>query len=174
MHVVRTLSSGDKRLADLPHRFRQPGEHELGIEPKHLIPQAPEPPIAPSISAPPERVVATIHLNYEPCTGGEEIHNVLPEHSLPAKRNAEPFSAERCPEHALRSSGGNAHLLSAGREKPRALSEAWIPRVHGDLLAAQLSPVQATPERVDLDASKRPPPIPPLQPPIRAERSEAE
>jgi hypothetical protein len=126
-------SCSDKRLADLPHHFRQPGEDELGIEPKHPIPQAPEPPLAPSISASPERVVAAIDLDDQFCLGRDEVNDVLPEDCLPAKRNAESFCTERCPEPALRSSGRNAHLLSPRREKLRALSGAGIPRAHSDL-----------------------------------------
>ena len=126
-------SCSDKCLADLLHGFRQRGEHDLCIEPKDPIPQTPEPAIAPSISLSAIGVIGPINFEDQFRLGSEEVHDVLTENCLPAKRNAKPFSPERCPERALRSSGRNAHLMSARGEKLRALSKAGIPRAHSDL-----------------------------------------
>jgi hypothetical protein len=83
-----------ERFSDATYRHGQLSLHQFGIEPEHLIAQAPEHCIAPSIGTLPPGVVRTIDLDHQPPRGRQEIRDVAAAHgNLPSELGTQAAAA---------------------------------------------------------------------------------
>ncbi len=94
-----------------------------------------EPSITPSVGSVPSRVVAPVHLDYQPAGRGQKIYDVLTEHHLPAERGPEAAPGELRPKPRFRERGRRAHDAGAFLEECRA-SRVLMMRRHDGLLGA--------------------------------------
>jgi hypothetical protein len=80
---------------------------------QHAKAQLLKPSIAARVSAEPASVIRPIDLDDEPASRREEVHDVLAEHDLPAKRDPELTTGKPSPELGFGEGGLSTHDASA-------------------------------------------------------------
>jgi hypothetical protein len=129
-----------ERLSDASYRHAELSLHQLGIEPEHVIAQAPEHRIAPSVSLAPAAMIQAIHLDDQTPGGRQEIRDVAAAHgNLPFEVGAQAAAAQRGPQEALGFRRRETHLASVQCDLLR-VSGAGTAGLHGDLLGPAARP----------------------------------